>query len=206
MRRRVILNIDEKYDHKLSAMENRYGLDKGQIVEIALKRSITEIENSLKELIPIDVQEKITKNEDAQKEGTLVNQEEDFTWDNEDTLKNPMSVGVKTSDFNVSSWEPMTIELQLSNTDVNSKHLTIPTRYLNLFPSKLPNCRGDHYKERDKMFTLIDGNYEYETHIEGANRLPHITGIFHKHPELQPKDRVYIDIIEPKRLYRFRTE
>lgn len=205
MRKRIILDIDEKLDHKLNTMVKSSGFDKGLIVEIALRRSIPDIENILKELIPVDVQDENIKSEVTQKNGFLVDQNEAFRLEIEDSLRKSMPIGVKASEFNISSSEPVTIELRLSNTDVENKHLTIPKKFLHQFPPK-QNHSENHNEARDTLFKLVDGKYEYETHIEGKNRLPHITGIFYNHPELQPKDKVYIDIIEPKKHYRFRTE
>lgn len=204
MKKRIIINIDEKWESKLNTMENTYGLDKGQIIEIALKRSIPKIEDGLKDLIPVDVQDKFIKSEDMQKDGSLTDQTEKSILEIEDSLRVPVSVSEKVSEPNISYSKPNTIEFRLSNTDVKNKHLRIPKRFEHLFPQKY-TCKENHNEAGDKIFKLIDGKDEYKTHIENGNRLPHITDIFHNHPELKPRDKVYIDILEPKKLYNFRT-
>ncbi len=92
------------------------------------------------------------------------------------------------------------IEIRLSKENVEAKHLTIPTKYHHLFPPKTPS------KEHEaKRFTMFDSDgEEYETHIEGHNRLPGITRFFHKNPELKKGDKIYIDIKAPMERYRLR--
>ena len=176
MKTRIDISLEKYLVNKLANLENKFGLDKGQIIEISLKRNLSDIEEKLHDLIPIaDVHEKIGDKTDSecefQPEGLY-------------------------------STETENIKITLSKTDINFKHITIPVDYHHLFP---PIMKGrNHDLENNKLFTIIADGREYETHLEGSNRLPHITDVFNNHPELSEGNIVYLDVIEPKKSYQLR--
>lgn len=93
------------------------------------------------------------------------------------------------------------IELRLSKDNIRGKYLTIPRKYLNLFPPKTPSK-----KHEPKLFIIDSDGKSYKTHIEGGNRMPRIVEFFDKNKQLKEEDKVYIDIIAPMERYRLRTK
>ena len=174
MKPRINISLEQHLANKLTELEKKFGLDKGQIIEISLKRNLSDIEEKLHDLIPIaDVNEKI---------GNKTGSELEFQPEE--------LVSTKTEN----------IKITLSKTDVKNKHITIPKRYHHLFP---PVMGGRYHDlENNKLFTIIADGKEYETHLEGANRLPHITDVFNNHPELSEGNTIYLDVIEPKKSYQ----
>lgn len=176
MKIRIDVSLEKYLVNKLADLENKFGLDKGQIIEISLKRNLSDIEDKLHDLIPIaDVNEKRENKIDSE-----------WKFQPEELVSTVIE----------------NIKITLSKTDVKNKHISIPKRYHHLFP---PIMRSrNHDLENNKLFTIIADGKEYETHLEGANRLPHITDIFNDHPELSEGNIIYLDVIEPKKRYQLR--
>lgn len=175
MKQRIDITLEKYLVDKLIDLEKKFCLDKGQLVEISLKKNLSDIEEKLRDLIPIVDVNEMRKNTDSECE-----------------------FQIKESVFP----DTECIKITLSKTDVSHKHITIPKRYHHLFPPILKS--KNHYSENDKLFNIIADGKEYETHLEGANRLPHITDIFNNHPELSDGNTIYLDVIEPKKLFQLR--
>lgn len=185
VKKRLDINLDEKWIRILSDLEKKHGFDRGMIIEIALRRSISDIQKYLNELAP---------------------PLEELGGD--DIVAKPQELSIEKESEVISTYQLYPVEesqnkmipIELSRTDVRNKHLSIRKKYHYLFPPKMEG--REHYLEKDKMFTIIADGIKYKTHLEGANRLPHITPIFSKHSELQPGNIIHLEILEPKKLYR----
>ena len=87
------------------------------------------------------------------------------------------------------------IEVILNATNVKDKYIYIKVAYRDYFPS---------IKEPFKILT--EEGDEFITHLEGSHRIPGITKFFDNHPEYITGDKIYIDVIEPKKTYLIKID
>lgn len=87
------------------------------------------------------------------------------------------------------------IEVILNATNVEDKYIYIRAPYRNYFPPiKVP------------FKILTEEGDEFITHLEGSYRIPGITKFFDNHPEYIEGDKIYIDVIEPKKMYLIKID
>jgi len=87
------------------------------------------------------------------------------------------------------------IEVILNATNVEDKYIYIRAPYRNYFPP---------IKEPFKILT--EEGDEFITHLEASYRIPRITKFFDNHPEYIEGDKIYIDVIEPKKTYLIKID
>ena len=92
------------------------------------------------------------------------------------------------------------MEITLLKDNIRGKYFIIPPKYRDSFP---PKTQSKEHERKEFTIYGTDGQ-KSETHIEGGYRMPGITWFFNKNKQLKEGDKVYIDIIEPKKQYRLR--